>query len=148
MRYPMCERRNSRASRDYNPTRRFRLSVLAPLAALCFGSLSGQATYVGAAACSNCHAAEYQKWSHARHGKMLQPAAPSSVEGDFSIGQVKLRGLTYRLRWEKGAYYITESYLSGKEHEHRVDYTLGSRRIQLSFPQTRSERIQRQNRPR
>ena len=68
MRYPMCERRNSQASRDYNPTRRFRLYVLAPLAALCFGSLSGQATYVGAAACSNCHAAEYQKRSHEGHG--------------------------------------------------------------------------------
>ena len=112
------------------PIPRLRLYVLAPLAALCGGSLSGQAAYEGAAACSNCHAAEYQKWSHARHGKMLQPAAPFSVEGDFSIGQVKLRGLTYRLRWEQGAYYITESYLSGKEQEHRVDYTLGSRRVQ------------------
>ena len=27
-------------------------------------------------------------------------------------------------------YFITESYLTGKEREHRVEYTLGSRRIQ------------------
>jgi Doubled CXXCH motif (Paired_CXXCH_1)/Cytochrome c554 and c-prime len=85
---------------------------------------------VGAAVCSQCHGAEYQKWSHARHGKMLQPATASSVEGNFTTRAVTLRGLTYRLRAEDGAYYITESYLSGKEQEHRVDYTLGSRRIQ------------------
>ncbi len=107
-----------------------RLYLLAPLVALCTGTLSGEATYVGAAVCSQCHTSESQEWSHARHGKMLQPATPSSVEGNFSAGEVKLRGLTYRLRVRGGSYYITESYLSGKEQEHRVDYTLGSRRIQ------------------
>ena len=55
---------------------------------------------------------------------MLQRATPASVEGDFSVGEVKLRGLTYRLRVRGGAYYITESYLTGTEQEHRVDYTL------------------------
>ena len=29
-----------------------------------------------------------------------------------------------------GQYFITESYLTGREQEHRVEYTLGSRRIQ------------------
>jgi len=38
--------------------------------------------------------------------------------------------LTYRLREKNGAFYVIESYLSGEEQEHRVDYTLGSRRIQ------------------
>ncbi len=61
---------------------------------------------------------------------MLQPAAPASVEGDFTVGAVRLRGATYRLREQAGVYYITESFLSGKEQEHRIDYTLGSRRIQ------------------
>ena len=41
-----------------------------------------------------------------------------------------LRGSRYRLRAENGEYFITESYLTGKEREHRVEYTLGSRRIQ------------------
>lgn len=104
------------------------LSVI-PLGVLA-GIASGQATYVGAGACAKCHAAEFEKWSHARHGKMLQPAAPASVEGDFTVGAVRLRGATYRLREQAGVYYITESFLSGKEQEHRIDYTLGSRRIQ------------------
>ena len=61
---------------------------------------------------------------------MVQPAARSSVKGDFALNQVRLRGDNYLLRERDGAYYITESYLSGKPQEHRVDYTLGSRRIQ------------------
>ncbi len=61
---------------------------------------------------------------------MLQPAKLATVKGDFARSQITLRGLTYRLRQDRGVSYVTESYLSGKEQEHRVDYTLGSRRIQ------------------
>src|SRR5437016_5228144 len=87
-------------------------------------------TYAGAAACAKCHAEASRKWSQSRHSKMVQPATTASVKGDFSRGTVTLRGSTYRLRERDGAYYITESYLSGKEQAHRVEYTLGNRRIQ------------------
>jgi len=43
---------------------------------------------------------------------------------------VALRGKNYGLRVENGRFFITESYLMGKEQEHRVEYTLGNRRIQ------------------
>jgi hypothetical protein len=61
---------------------------------------------------------------------MGQPATPQGIKGDFSRGQVELRGSTYGLRERNGDYYITESYLTGQPQEHRVDYTLGNRRIQ------------------
>ncbi|MBV8819593.1 MAG: ammonia-forming cytochrome c nitrite reductase subunit c552, partial [Acidobacteriaceae bacterium] len=86
--------------------------------------------YVGAAVCATCHAAEHQKWSGARHSKMLQPATKTSVRGDFTRGKVQLRGQAYALSAQDGAYYITETYLTGRALKHRVDYTLGSRRIQ------------------
>jgi hypothetical protein len=91
---------------------------------------AGGATYVGAAACAPCHAEAFRKWSGSRHSKMVQPATPAAVQGDFSRGTVKLRGADFLLRRRGGAYYITESYLTGKPEEHRVDYTLGNRRIQ------------------
>jgi predicted CXXCH cytochrome family protein len=91
---------------------------------------AGQPSYIGAAACAKCHAEMYAKWSRSRHSKMVQPATPQSVTGDFSRRQVQLRGATYRLREHDGAFYIAESDLFGKEQEHRVDYTLGNRRIQ------------------
>ena len=61
---------------------------------------------------------------------MVQPATTASVKGDFTRGLITLRGGNYRLRQKDGVYYIAESYLTGKEQEHRVDYTLGNRRIQ------------------
>jgi hypothetical protein len=61
---------------------------------------------------------------------MVQPATKESVQGDFKLARVKLRGADYGLRGRDGVFYITESYLTGKPQEHRVDYTLGNRRIQ------------------
>ncbi len=86
--------------------------------------------YVGAEACAKCHASVNQEWGESRHSKMIQPANAKSVIGDFARGQVVLRGSTYVLQRRAGNYYITESYLRGAPWEHRVDYTLGSRRIQ------------------
>ncbi len=91
---------------------------------------AGEPVYVGAAACAKCHADIHRKWSGSRHSKMVQPATTSAVQGDFSRRQVTLRGGDYLLRERNGEYYITESYLTGKPEEHRVDYTLGNRRIQ------------------
>jgi predicted CXXCH cytochrome family protein len=91
---------------------------------------AGSPTYVGAAACAKCHADVERRWSQSRHSKMVQQATSASVKGDFTRGQITLRGGNYRLREKDGVYYIAESYLTGKEQEHRVEYTLGNRRIQ------------------
>jgi predicted CXXCH cytochrome family protein len=86
--------------------------------------------FVGAAACGACHAAKHRLWSSGRHSRMLQPASEQSVLGDFSRGRLRLQGDTYALARKGGAFTITESYLGGETRERRVDYTLGSRRIQ------------------
>jgi predicted CXXCH cytochrome family protein len=87
-------------------------------------------SYVGAQSCRPCHAAEFAIWSGSRHSKMVQPATTLSVRGNFSLTRVTLRGESYLLRSENGTFYITESYLTGRPQEHRIDYTLGNRRIQ------------------
>src|SRR5687767_6185439 len=88
------------------------------------------APYLGAASCGSCHEAMHAKWQGGRHSRMLQPATTASVKGDFTRPSVRLRGLRYGLRGADGAFFITESYLTGAPRERRVDYTLGSRRIQ------------------
>ena len=88
------------------------------------------ATYSGAASCAKCHADIQQHWAGARHSKMVQPANKSSVQGDFTPATITLRNDRYTLSARNGAYYITESYLTGRPVEHRIDYTLGNRRIQ------------------
>src|SRR5579872_1870809 len=101
------------------------------LLALAAPSLAGSpSTYVGAKVCATCHAETHKRWSDSRHSKMVQPATESSVKGDFSRAHITLRDSPYSLRAQNGVYYITESYLTGSPIEHRVDYTLGNRRIQ------------------
>ena len=115
---------NSRAY-HYNA---FGLLLLAAAAIPCMAAGADAAvSFVGAAVCAQCHDNAHREWSGARHGKMLQPATASSVEGDFRRSKILLRGTEYRLRVENGIYYISQSGPSGKQQEHRVDYTLGSR---------------------
>jgi predicted CXXCH cytochrome family protein len=61
---------------------------------------------------------------------MVQPATAASVVGDFSRKSVTLHGRPFQLRIADGRYYVTESHLTGKPQEHRVELTLGSRRVQ------------------
>ena len=88
------------------------------------------ATFVGATTCQSCHRQAHDTWTSGRHSKMIQPAGPASVKADFSKDTITLKGRRYRLRAADGHYFITESFLTGKPREHRVEFTLGSRRIQ------------------
>jgi hypothetical protein len=92
--------------------------------------VQGGATYAGMASCAKCHAEIHSQWTHSRHSKMVQPATKESVQGDFKLARVKLRGANFGLRERDGVFYISETYLTGKLQEHKVDYTLGNRRIQ------------------
>jgi len=118
------------------PRGRFSLITLVLLLALVWSirthsqSPNPAPTVVGSQACATCHTAIHADWKGARHSKMIQPATAASVVGDFSKGSVTLKGQRYRLRVANGEYFISESYLTGKEQEHKVELTLGSRRIQ------------------
>ena len=97
--------------------------------------------YAGAKACAACHESAYRQWSESWHSKILQPAAARTVEANFALGKIALRGSTYLLQHRDGHYYVTESYLAGKPWEHEVDYTLGGRRIQQYLSTLRDGRI-------
>jgi predicted CXXCH cytochrome family protein len=105
----------------------WRTALFLHLAAL---GMAASPAYVGMAACAKCHAEIHSQWTHSRHSKMVQPATKESVQGDFKLARVKLRDSAFGLRERDGVFYISETYLTGKLQEHRVDYTLGNRRIQ------------------
>src|SRR5512142_1786075 len=83
----------------------------------------------GAETCAKCHGSVHREWQASRHGRVLQPATAASVQGDFARGRVVLDGRTYVLSSRAGQYFITESELTGKPVEHRLEYTLGERRL-------------------
>jgi len=91
---------------------------------------AAQAVTAGAATCGRCHAERYAAWTAGRHSRMIQPARAETALGDFSRTRLTLNGRPYELRASRGQLFITESVLTGRPVEHRVDYTLGNRRIQ------------------
>ncbi len=102
---------------------------------LLFGALVALAAaspspFAGARSCAECHRGTSERWYDGRHSKMLQPATTSTVVGDFGRRRAVLRGQTFGLDAREDGFWITESALTGRPRTHRVDYTLGSRRIQ------------------
>jgi predicted CXXCH cytochrome family protein len=115
----------------------FRIAALVLSAALLLsmrGAVRGAdgpaGAFVGSARCASCHEGMHRTWTSGRHSRMLQPATPDTVLGDFRAGRVELRGRTYGLRAQDGRFVIRESLITGREHDRPVQYTLGSRRIQ------------------
>ncbi len=86
-------------------------------------------SFVGSQTCRTCHASTHSGWSNGRHSRMLQEAGPKSVIPKFE-GVQTLRGKEYRLDRDGDSYFIIESYLQETPTRRRVDYTLGSRRVQ------------------
>ena len=111
------------------------LAVVLFVLALCAGQPTGAqaqaaAVFAGAKTCRDCHAEISHRWTEGRHSKMAQPATAAAVKGDFTQRELTLRGQRYSLRAENGQFFISESATTGRPVEHRVDLTLGSRRIQ------------------
>lgn len=69
----------------------------------------------GSAVCADCHNNIYERWNDSIHGKMIQPATRNAVVS-------RVAGSRF---WRNGVFFIKEDGV-----EHRVDFTLGNRRIQ------------------
>src|SRR5262245_53379875 len=50
---------------------------------------STPAGYIGSQECRQCHAKNYDRWSHDWHARALAPASPSSVKGSFAGSHFK-----------------------------------------------------------
>ena len=114
---------------DQSSVKRYFCLLFFLAAALPLGAQTSQG-YAGSAACARCHAGIHREWADSHHATFLGPANPQTVRGDFSRENVELGGSSYVLRQSGGSYFITESDLSGKPWEHRLDYVLGGRRVQ------------------
>ncbi|MEO8500539.1 MAG: HEAT repeat domain-containing protein [Vicinamibacteria bacterium] len=86
-------------------------------------------SFVGSQTCRSCHATTHSSWTNGRHSRMLQEAGPKSVIPRFA-GIETLRGKEYQLERDGDSFFIVERYLQDTPTRRRVDYTLGSRRVQ------------------
>lgn len=89
------------------------------------------AKYVGSKQCASCgHEKIYTDWSQSLHNKMLQKAVPGVVQGNFNDQVLEHRGWRFRMYREGSNYFIHELLPGGTETLYRINYTLGTKRIQ------------------
>lgn len=85
--------------------------------------------FVASSTCRSCHSATHSSWTSGRHSKMLQDVSPASIIPAFDRS-ITLRGKDYKVEREGDSYFVVERYLQQEPVRRRVDYTLGSRRVQ------------------
>ena len=64
------------------------------------------ATFVGAAACAGCHAAETEAWRGSQHDQAMQVATPATVLGDFADASITQYGVTSRFYRKGDGFFV------------------------------------------
>ena len=94
-------------------------------------------TFVGAAACAGCHAAETQAWHGSQHDRAMQEATPATVLGDFDDATLTQFGVTSRFYRKGDEFWTRTEGPDGTLQDYRIDYTFGVHPLQqylIAFP--------------
>jgi len=100
-------------------------------------SNSASLTYVGARACTSCHAAESNAWQGSHHDVAMQEANASTVLGDFSAPDFVKGPETTSFAERDGRFFVTAPGPDGECTEYEVIYTFGYEPLQqylVAFP--------------
>jgi predicted CXXCH cytochrome family protein len=117
------------------------LSLVRPRAGVV--PVSGEAapaTFVGSAACRDCHKAAYDKWKGSDHERAMDVANEHTVLGDFGNATFTHRGQTSRFFRRDGKFLVETQGPDGKPGEFEIKYTFGVRPLQqylVPFPNGR-----------
>ena len=84
------------------------------------------ADFVGAGACAECHAAQYDAWQQSTHGRAGGPPAPDRVISPFTGRPMRFRdALVTPSVTESGAYVLTVAQQNRPVRVFRVDEVVG-----------------------
>ncbi len=109
----------------------------APMSTVVSDPAAEGATYVGSAQCRPCHEDAYAAWKTSHHDLAMQPAADSTVLGDFGNATLTYYGVTSRFFRRDGAFVVTTDGPDGKLHDYDIAYTFGVWPLQqylVAFP--------------
>jgi hypothetical protein len=97
-----------------------------------FESLPSRDAYAGSASCRDCHAKNFERWSHDWHARALAPASKTSVAGTF--GNAHFRGASSEATmFRKGdAFVMRTRGRDGQPADYRVSWVIGGKRMQDS----------------
>ena len=100
------------------------------------------ATYIGAAACGQCHATQHQAWSGSQHDQAMQHASEKSVLGDFGGVRFTHSGITSTLFRRDGGFFVNTDGADGKLADFEVKYTFGVYPLQQYLVELPGGRLQ------
>lgn len=87
--------------------------------------MRAKATFVGSAACADCHRAEHTAWKGSQHERAMQHATADTVLGDFSGATYTRDGVTSTFFKRDAKFYIRTDGLDGRLADFEVKYTFG-----------------------
>jgi len=88
------------------------------------GSLAAP-TFVGSAACADCHEAETILWRGSHHDLAMAEATPERVLGDFADAEFTAHGVTSRFYRRGEGYFVRTDGPDGALHDYPIRYTFG-----------------------
>lgn len=91
---------------------------------------SVQATYVGRAACADCHAPEMGLFAGSDHDRAMDVATDATVLGDFNDVEFTHHGITSRMFRQGDKFMIKTEGPDGKLTDFEVKYVFGIRPLQ------------------
>ena len=95
------------------------------------------ATYVGHAACVDCHEQAQHLWRGSDHDLAMQVADEDTVLGDFDDATFSHFGVTSRFFKKDGRFFVNTDGPDGEMHDYQIAYTFGVRPLQqylVAFP--------------
>jgi predicted CXXCH cytochrome family protein len=94
-------------------------------------------TFVGAAGCAGCHAAETQRWNSSHHALAMQKASAATVLGDFANATLTHHGVTTTFSRAGEKFMVRTEGPDGAPHDYEIAYTFGVAPLQqylIAFP--------------
>jgi Flp pilus assembly protein TadD len=82
-------------------------------------------SYVGSAACRDCHSQEYQRWQGSQHAVAMQVADERTVLGNFSGVKFRHRGVTSEFFRRDGKFMVRTDGPDGQLADFEVRHTFG-----------------------
>jgi predicted CXXCH cytochrome family protein len=117
--------------------------VMAVASLLCFHSAKADAqtdtpaAFVGAKACSGCHATEAERWKNSHHALAMQKATEATVLGDFANATLTHHDVSTVFFRDGEKFMVRTEGPDGAPHDYEISYTFGVYPLQqylVAFP--------------
>ena len=99
-------------------------------------------TFVGSAACAECHRAETEAWKTSQHARAMQHANDKTVLGDFNNASFSYNGVTSNFFKRDGKYFVRTDAADGKLADFEIRYTFGVYPLQQYLTEFPDGRVQ------